>query len=89
MPPEHKGRLVVLVATGSYSPVHRMHVHMFEVAKKSLEEKYPSLLLHILYNYLFDSQKHGFHVVAGFISPSHDNYVESKLGNAYIPADHR
>lgn len=33
-------KLAVLVSTGSYSPVHRMHVHMFEIAKTALEEKY-------------------------------------------------
>jgi len=28
-------------------------------------------------------------VVAGYISPSHDEYVERKLGDDYIPAKHR
>lgn len=69
--PEFSGKMVVLVSTGSYSPIHRMHVHMFEVAKKALEEK------------------HGYKVVAGFASPSHDHYVESKLGDKYLHSSHR
>lgn len=28
-------------------------------------------------------------VVGGFLSPSHDRYVNGKLGNEYIPAVHR
>jgi len=31
---------VVLVGTGCYSPVHRMHIHVLDVAKKYLEESH-------------------------------------------------
>ncbi|KAL6078148.1 Nicotinamide/nicotinic acid mononucleotide adenylyltransferase 1 [Balamuthia mandrillaris] len=62
---------LVLITTGTYSPVHRMHLHVFEAAKKLLEEK------------------HGFQVVAGFVSPSHDEYVWQKLETDGITGYHR
>jgi len=64
-------RYAVLVSTGSYCPVHRMHLEMFELAKKCLEEK------------------HDIEVLGGFLSPSHDRYVSSKLGIESIPSSHR
>jgi nicotinate (nicotinamide) nucleotide adenylyltransferase len=36
---------VVLIATGSYSPVHRMHVHIFNEAKQVLEEEHGKVVL--------------------------------------------
>eukprot|EP01120_Amphizonella_sp_Union-15-10_P005009 TRINITY_DN1574_c0_g1_i2.p1 TRINITY_DN1574_c0_g1~~TRINITY_DN1574_c0_g1_i2.p1 ORF type:complete len:207 (+),score=37.25 TRINITY_DN1574_c0_g1_i2:57-677(+) len=50
---------VVLMLSGSFNPVHRMHIKAFELAKKKLEEKYP--------------------VIGGYIAPSSDPYVRSKL----------
>jgi len=64
---------VVLIATGSYSPIHVMHVHMLEAAKQHLEENY----------------KGKYDVIAGYLSPSHDNYVHRKLGDDWIPIEHR
>ena len=52
----------VLLSTGSYNPIHRMHVESFYLARKVLEER--NLL-----------------VVGAFLSPSHDSYVRSKLGD--------
>jgi len=52
---------LVLVSTGSYCPVHRQHISMFEEARAKLNT---------IGNY---------HVVAGFLSPSHDSYVGYKL----------
>eukprot|EP01121_Diplochlamys_sp_Union-15-3_P004468 TRINITY_DN14662_c0_g1_i1.p1 TRINITY_DN14662_c0_g1~~TRINITY_DN14662_c0_g1_i1.p1 ORF type:complete len:131 (+),score=19.46 TRINITY_DN14662_c0_g1_i1:38-430(+) len=31
-------KLAVLVSTGSFNPLHKMHVHLLEVAKKHLEK---------------------------------------------------
>jgi nicotinamide mononucleotide adenylyltransferase len=32
---------------------------------------------------------HNLNVIGGYISPSHDEYVESKLGNQFISSQHR
>lgn len=32
---------------------------------------------------------HGFHVVAGYLSPTHDAYVRHKLRREFIPGNHR
>jgi len=52
--------LTVLVLSGAVSPVHRMHIHAFEIAKQHLHS-----LGHV--------------VVGGFICPSSEGYVNSKL----------
>jgi len=62
---------VVLVTTGSFCPVHKMHLQVFQAAKEFLTE-HPN-----------------FNVISGFISPSHDEYVRSKLPESFIPATHR
>jgi len=62
---------IILLATGSFSPIHRMYLKMFELARGHLE------------------QKHGAHVVAGYLSPSPDCYVRQKLGKHYIEEEHR
>lgn len=36
---DSKKRLVVLVATGAYCPVHNMHLKVFELAKEHLEKQ--------------------------------------------------
>lgn len=62
---------VVLVSTGSYSPVHLQHVQMFEQAKIRMEQM-------------------GYQCLAGFLSPSHDSYVASKLQRSgFISSFHR
>lgn len=62
---------VILFATGSYCPVHKGHLHVFDVAAKYLIEN------------------HNIDVLAGYISPSCDDYVFSKLGEDAIPFTHR
>lgn len=64
-------RALVLVSTGAYCPVHRMHVEVFEGVRSSLEQ-----------------DKRGT-VIAGFMSPSHADYVDSKLRGASIAIEHR
>lgn len=49
---------LVLLNTGSYSPVHLGHLQMMEEAKEKLSKHY--------------------HILGGYLSPSHDNYVSSK-----------
>ena len=66
--PENKK--LVLVGTGSFSPIHLGHLKMFDFAKDWLE-------------------KRGYEVVGGFISPKHDNYLQGKLGDEFIPLQHR
>eukprot|EP00397_Hematodinium_sp_SG-2012_P056632 GEMP01070068.1.p1 GENE.GEMP01070068.1~~GEMP01070068.1.p1 ORF type:complete len:253 (+),score=72.78 GEMP01070068.1:79-837(+) len=67
-PPDHK--LIVLISTGSFNPVHLQHVRMFEIAKSELEKR----------------QQEQLSVVGGFLSPSHDDYVRGKLGDNALPA---
>lgn len=79
-------RKVVLLSTGSYNPLHKMHVmvqpvqyckfsfrflQMFELAKEVLRSQ------------------HGIVVLGGFLSPSHDQYVQYKLEEEAIPGIHR
>lgn len=54
-----KKKGVVLLSTGSFSPLHRGHVQMMELAKKAVEDQ-------------------GKEVIGGYLSPSHDSYVQSK-----------
>ncbi|ELR21798.1 nicotinamide-nucleotide adenylyltransferase/ nicotinate-nucleotide adenylyltransferase, putative [Acanthamoeba castellanii str. Neff] len=67
---------VVLVATGSFCPVHKMHVRMFDIARA-----------HLVSNGLYTNnvlQTTKQNVVGGFLSPSHDVHVQAKLGERYI-----
>lgn len=59
---EVKKPLLVLLNTGSYSPIHIGHIQMMEQAKTALQNQY--------------------HVVAGYMSPSHDMYVSSKYSGS-------
>lgn len=62
----------VLVATGTFSPVHRMHIINMELSKQQIEKSNDK-----------------YCVIGGFISPTHDYYVNHKLGDLGIPAIHR
>lgn len=57
----HEVSPVILLTTGSFAPIHKMHLQMMEVARNFVEQKLNSK------------------VVAGILSPSSDNYVNSKL----------
>lgn len=62
---------LVLLCTGSFSPVHQGHLHLMQVAKDALQER-------------------GHHVIGGFLSPSHDEYVSVKRGGqAALHIEHR
>lgn len=70
LPAGEKGD-VVLLSTGSYSPIHKGHVAIVETAKRYLEE-------------------HGYRVLGGYLSPSHDEYVSTKAsGRAALHAEKR
>jgi len=62
--------VTVLVLSGSLSPVHRMHIESFELAKKRL-------------------QTMNIYVAGGYIAPSSEQYVRSKLGKEAINLFHR
>lgn len=62
---------VVLISTGSFSPIHRCHLANLIRTKE-----------------YFENVCH-FNVLAGFLSPSHDDYVEAKLGSAFLPSSVR
>lgn len=53
-----KKPFIVLLNTGSYSPIHIGHIQMMEEAKTALQAQY--------------------HVLGGYMSPSHDLYVSTK-----------
>lgn len=64
---------VVLLSTGAFNPIHRMHVQMFDHVKASLEAD-------------------GHSVIGAVLSPSHHQYLASKLLNSphwVIPAEQR
>ncbi len=64
-------RPLVLLSTGSFSPVHEGHLDMMERARRRAEQA-------------------GWTVVAGYLSPSHDQYVGVKRGGqAALHAEHR
>lgn len=54
--------LVVIVASGSFNPPHKLHLRMMELARQAVETKQRKV------------------VVGGFLVPSSDGYVSSKLG---------
>ncbi|KAG9307810.1 hypothetical protein G9A89_023375 [Geosiphon pyriformis] len=66
---------VVLLTTGSINPIHKQHINIFELAKRTIHPQTPLNEKYI--------------VVGGYISPSQDLYVNSKLGALAIPAIHR
>ncbi|CAF0887824.1 unnamed protein product [Adineta steineri] len=64
----------VLLTTGSFNPVHPLHFQNLLRVKEYLEHE----------------QQPPWNVLAGYISPTHDSYVHSKLGDpAWIPAKDR
>lgn len=89
---------VVLFQTGSYNPVHRMHVEMFEMVKKFIESdafEKPSVVVgaYVRKSVCFESNCAAsfwtrlfgltFWVLATrFMSPSHDKYVSNKMNRA-------
>lgn len=67
---ETKKPYLVLLNTGSYSPLHLGHLQMMEEARECLQEQY--------------------HVLGGYLSPSHDGYVSTKYqGTAALNSDIR
>ncbi|CAF4131062.1 unnamed protein product, partial [Rotaria sp. Silwood2] len=64
----------VLITTGSFNPIHRSHLQNLLRVKQYLENECQP----------------PWNVLAGYLSPTHDSYVHSKLGDsAWIPADDR
>ncbi|CAF1505768.1 unnamed protein product, partial [Didymodactylos carnosus] len=64
----------VLLTTGSFNPVHPSHFQNLRRVKEYLEHEHQT----------------AWNVLAGYVSPTHDSYVRSKLGDsAWIPAKHR
>ncbi|UJR11533.1 hypothetical protein I4U23_015714 [Adineta vaga] len=64
----------VLITTGSFNPVHPLHFQNLLRVKEYLEREHQPSM----------------NVLAGYISPTHDSYVHSKLGDpAWIPAKER
>ncbi|CAF1215965.1 unnamed protein product [Rotaria sordida] len=64
----------VLITTGSFNPIHPSHLQNLLRVKQYLE----------------DEHQPSWNVLAGYLSPTHDSYVRSKLGDsAWIPAEDR
>ncbi|CAF4034564.1 unnamed protein product, partial [Rotaria magnacalcarata] len=64
----------VLLTTGSFNPVHPLHFQNLVRVRDFLENEHQPR----------------WNVLAGYISPTHDSYVHSKLGDpAWIPAKDR
>jgi len=67
---------VWLLTTGSFCPIHKDHIEMMITVK----------------NYLESNQSLNCQVVGGYISPTHDSYVASKMNSRGFPniaAEHR
>ena len=60
---DKKKENVILLSTGSYNPVHRMHLEILNIAYKFISEKLSDKL----------------NVLCAFISPSADCYVQYKM----------
>ncbi|CAF1429812.1 unnamed protein product [Adineta ricciae] len=70
----HSRQNCVLITTGSFNPVHPFHFQNLLRVKDHLEREHQPPM----------------NVLAGYISPTHDSYVHSKLGDsAWIPAKDR
>ncbi len=66
----HNKPYLILLNTGSYSPIHQGHLQLMELAYETLSKQY--------------------HVLGGYFSPSHDNYVSQKyFGTAAYHCDAR
>jgi nicotinic acid mononucleotide adenylyltransferase len=69
----------VIVSTGTFSPVTRMHIRSFEIAKQSIESYITR-----------DAPLVRYKVIAGYASPTHDSYCQRKLGpDKAIHSTHR
>ena len=66
----HSGKKLVLLSTGSLSPIHRGHIQIMEEAK-----------------IFFETQ--GANVLGGYLSTGHEEYIDSKLGEAALSTAHR
>lgn len=61
---------LILISTGSFSPLHQGHIEMLEEARRQAETR-------------------GYNVMGGYLSPSHDTYLRSKLGEDFISLPER
>jgi len=73
---------VVFISTGGLNPVHTMHINVFECARNFVEN-YDNISMALnqkqLTSQMLDKQRRPLKVVGGFISPSHETYIQSKL----------
>lgn len=76
---------VVLISTGAYNPIHRMHLEVFKSAKTYLEETHKFCVIGGQISKMRSRNDSNFRYL-GFISPSHDQYVEAKLADDFIPS---
>ena len=82
---EKRAQKVVLLETGSLSPVHLEHVRMLELAKQHLESLF-------FEEPAEEISQQRFVVVGAYLSPSCDQYVMRKLGRSrpgFLSAAHR
>ncbi|KAF0979462.1 hypothetical protein FDP41_001805 [Naegleria fowleri] len=80
---QHHPAYVVLIATGGLNPPHKMHLQMLRQAQDYAENYYElrmqSLCSKKLNKDLYEKQLRPIEVVGGFMSPSHDKYIHSKM----------
>ncbi len=84
---------IVLVSTGSNLHLYISHVKVTIQFITCIYEcsilRKVSIVAYLLIWLDCLEQNYGFRVVGGFISPSHDSYVKSKLGKDWISSEHR
>lgn len=83
---------VVLFQSGSYNPAHRMHIEMFEVARKYVESNEFSIPSVVVGGFVVrapsklrsfvERSRRPFRFPLRFMSPSHDGYVSHKMAIA-------
>ena len=62
-----------------------MHVQLFLSAKKMLEKQHDLVVVGGTFQHFLDDDI----AFVGFMSPSHDDYIISKLDSGLIPSEHR
>ncbi|KAG2373821.1 hypothetical protein C9374_011706 [Naegleria lovaniensis] len=81
----HHPAYVVLIATGGLNPPHNMHLHMLRQAQDFAENFYELRMKELcstnkkLKKELFEKHVRPLEIVGGFMSPSHDAYIHSKM----------
>src|SRR5690242_12533206 len=82
-------KLVVLISTGAYNPGAERGLTLSQGGLLFLFVAVHKQHVEIFNTVKTALDKQGYNVIAGFLSPSHAEYVSGKLGKSFIPTKHR